>query len=73
MSYGLFTVMRTDLQDPAMLRDKILMATGDEAAADGLAAEALAAGQADPSVASWHIVPDPDGSRGWRLKRVARS
>lgn len=70
MSYGMFTVLRTELQDPATLRQKLEDAVGDAATAGRLTAELAAAAAADGAASTWHIVPDDTaaGAGGWRIE-----
>jgi hypothetical protein len=73
MSYGMFTVLRTELKDPTELRRKLELATGDAAAAARLTEDLLQDASAEPRTESWHIVPDggSDTPRQWRAQPIA--
>jgi hypothetical protein len=70
MSYGLFTVTRDELADPAGLREKLALATGEGAAAARLVAEISRSAEADETLATWHVLPDPDRDTptSWRVE-----
>jgi hypothetical protein len=70
MSYGLFTVLRTELAKPRLLREKLELATGNGVAADRLTRELAQAAAADSTTDSWHVVPsDGSGDAGqWRVE-----
>ncbi|HSK18202.1 MAG TPA: hypothetical protein VK912_03630 [Longimicrobiales bacterium] len=70
MSYGLFTVLRTELARPQLLLEKLELATGNGVAAERLTQELAQAAAADSTTDSWHVVPS-DGSgeaRQWRVE-----
>jgi hypothetical protein len=72
MSYGLFTVTRDDLADPVTLREKLALATGEDAAATRLVAEISRSAEANEMLATWHVLPDPgkDAPTRWRVEPV---
>jgi hypothetical protein len=72
MSYGLFTISRSELRDPARLREKLETATGERSTAARLVSELATAAAADPAAVTWHIHPDTaaGGRGGWRVEPV---
>jgi hypothetical protein len=72
MSYGLFTVTRDELADPAALREKLALATGEGATATQLVEEIARSAQANETLATWHVLPDPDkhAPTRWRVEPV---